>query len=107
MSHGTQPRPRASRVLGGAVLAVCLLGGCSTTHYGPINAGSALVFEHPAVVEWSRGERGTPVQNRFEFARHDRARQIVEPAPLLATRQWPEPHAPRERRVRFRYWEQR
>ena len=89
------------------VTCICVLGGCSSTRVRPINAGSALVFEHPGIVEGTRSGRMTPVVNRFEFARNDAARHIVEPGPMLATRQWPEPAPPRERRVRFRYWEQR
>jgi hypothetical protein len=89
------------------VVGVVLLGGCSEVRRRPINAGSALVFERVGDVERTRAGMGRPAYERFEFARHDAQMQVRVPAAILATRQWPVPRAPKERRVRFHYWEQR
>ncbi len=45
--------------------------------------------------------------DRFEFGRNDEALGVVHPQPLLATRSWPQPVRPAERRIRFSDWQQR
>lgn len=55
----------------------------------------------------TRAATNTAPPERFEFARLDHSLAPRVAAPLRATQQWPQPPQPLERRIRFRWWEQR
>lgn len=88
------------------------LTGCSSTprHWdaGAVSqAGdrSGLVFETQEVRLSQAGD--TLPFERWEFARNDAATNISRPVALAASRTWPQPPRPAERRVRFSDWQQR
>lgn len=93
--------------LAAAIVAAAWTSGCARTsevtrpepatapEFGP--AGNAMVFAGPDAV---------PPGASFEFSRRDGAVALRSPAPLAATREWPEP-MPYERPIRFRVWQQK
>jgi hypothetical protein len=66
---------------------------------------SGLVFE-TTEVRLSQGGDLLPFE-RWEFARNDAATNISRPVALAASRVWPQPPRPAERRIRFSDWQQR
>lgn len=66
---------------------------------------SGLVFETAEVRASPAGD--TLPFERWEFARNDASTNISRPVALAATRAWPQPPRPAERRVRFSDWQQR
>ncbi len=71
--------------------------------YQPTPPSNAHVFSSDTV----RIATQTAPPERFEFARRDASLSLRSPAPLRATTQWPGPLRPLERRIVFRWWEQR
>lgn len=63
-------------------------------------------MEGSVITESEYGPAHYPYFGRFEFGRRDYLLSPSTPTPLLATREWPEPWPPRERRVRFHIWQQ-
>ena len=101
-----------SRLHGPALALLALLAsgvcGCAgrAREVGPAN--TRVVPLATLAPELARYEAsGTPVSRRFEFDRLDGDLGRRRSAPLRATRQWPQPPMPAERRIRFHYWEQR
>lgn len=113
----THTRLRIAAALGSAVLALC--AGCAsrtpapqTVELSTVSSPSALVFSSEPVRNWhasNAGEQGVGLiaADRFEYSRNDARLTPASRAPLLATRQWPEPPRPLERPVRFWRWQQR
>lgn len=69
----------------------------------PVPPSNAHIFSTDPV----RLATNTAPPERFEFARRDPVLSLRTPAPLRATTQWPGPPRPLERRIIFRWWEQR
>jgi len=81
-------------------------GGASGAARGGLHESdrSRLVFESPEV---ARANADRLPFERFEFSRNDDRVNPVRSVPLLASRQWPQPPRPAERRIRFSDWQQR
>lgn len=92
--------------------AMIALAGCG----GSTGSGVELVEHRPAneilvlpgdeIELYESSLTGTKPHERFEFGRRDGTLSPLAHEPLLATRQWPAIVPPRERRVRFFYWDQ-
>ncbi|MFM9956626.1 MAG: hypothetical protein ACKVZJ_01005 [Phycisphaerales bacterium] len=109
-------RAHRAILLGALGAAGCTLagaaGGCANhqswdrhTNEHPARQGrAALVFESPEV---ALANQGTLAFERFEFSRNDKHINPAGSTPLIATRDWPQPPRPGERRIRFSDWQQR
>lgn len=68
----------------------------------PAPRSNAQIFPTDFVAANTR----TSPPERFEFARRDAELNLRLPAPLTASREWPQSPRPLERRIIFRWWEQ-
>lgn len=110
-------------ILLSAVMA-CGLGGCAQSpaqvssgernRLGEVTTranAATLVFSGAEVRNWHAQNAAQPgvgivEADRFEFSRNDQRLSPTSRGPLLATRDWPEPPRPLERRIRFWMWQQ-
>lgn len=101
-------------VLSAVLGVVWSLGGCAAERAGAprsTRVGSptaeALVFATPAQRQTLALQAVEAPSESWAFSRNDRAVALRDPAPLLATSQWPEILPPFERPVQFHRWDQR
>ncbi len=92
--------------------AAAAMTGCSSAprqwNAGAVSQGrdrSGLVLETQEV-RLSQASDTLPFE-RWEFARNDAATNISRPVAQAASRVWPQPPRPAERRIRFSDWQQR
>lgn len=109
LQRHVRPGPRralaaACMTLGGA------LAGCAASppaqELQRTASAARLAMPGTAVLAFDRSPDGTSEPARFEFARRDRDLNATIRAPLQATREWPTPARPLERRIIFRRWVQ-
>ncbi|MCA9294563.1 MAG: hypothetical protein KDA20_12190 [Phycisphaerales bacterium] len=102
------PDPGRAAALSLLALASAL-GACAAPPRTPVSqtASSArLTMPTDQVLALDRSAWGTSEPARFEFSRRDEALSATRRVPLQATREWPTPARPTERRVIFRRWVQ-
>lgn len=93
-------------------LACPLLAGCASAPRDWDAGASAPQTRDRSVLVFETDEArlasgDTLAFERWEFARNDARTNIIRPVPLAATRAWPQPPKPAERRIRFSDWQQR
>ena len=99
----TNPPP----AVGGAVLAAMLLA-FRDREMARWDAASLEYLMHVqrAALAWRRSAGGLADFERWEFSRNDATVNATGRAPLLGSREWPEPLGPPERPVLFWLWRQ-
>ncbi|TVQ76101.1 MAG: hypothetical protein EA380_09295 [Phycisphaeraceae bacterium] len=101
------PRQAVHLVL--PLLLAATLAGCQSQ---PQQRAAAPEYQprsnaHIFPTDMARAATDTAPPERFEFARLDHSLASRVAAPLRATQQWPQAPQPLERRILFRWWEQR
>ena len=101
-------------LIGAAATAAAVLAGCAETRASAFRSSpaagpsaAALVMQGEAITAYERSADGSLAFERWEYSRGDADVGVIRNVALSATRQWPEPPKPFERRIHFSDWTQR